>query len=115
MVQSGLKKTIAGSLMVLFLCFYAATTLFYHAHRVDGIDIHHSHPYAGSPEEHDHSQHDLILIDLITASGYILLIAVPGIVLHTVDLSSGKYFLNKLNTSGCCPYSFHLRAPPEFS
>jgi hypothetical protein len=110
-----LRRITAILLLGLFLGFYGATTLFYHSHWVDGMTIHHSHPYTGMPEDHSHTRNDLILIDLISGAGYVILIAL---------FISGLYYILKIKrdfrlvwnaNSGILHYSFHLRAPPHFA
>lgn len=43
------RKIIGLSLVALFAGYYGGTTLFYHAHEIDGVKIVHSHPYTGAP------------------------------------------------------------------
>lgn len=49
------RKIIGLSLVALFAGYYGGTTLFYHAHEIDGVKIVHSHPYTGDAQHHAHS------------------------------------------------------------
>lgn len=60
------RKIIGLSLVALFAGYYGGTTLFYHAHEIDGVKIVHSHPYTGDAQHHAHSAASCRTIQLLS-------------------------------------------------
>ena len=48
------RKIIGLSLVALFAGYCGGTTLFYHAHEIDGVKIVHSHPSTGDAQHPAH-------------------------------------------------------------
>lgn len=61
-------RGLAAMLLTIFLAYLATSTLFPHAHLLNGEVLTHSHPYEGTPDNpgHSHSQAELQLIDSLT-------------------------------------------------
>lgn len=51
-------QIVSSLIMVLFVFYFASTSLFYHSHEVDGKIISHSHPYSQNESKpfHQHSK-----------------------------------------------------------
>jgi len=122
------RQLIAGFLLLLFVAFYANSTLFTHIHIIDGVKVAHSHfhnkchsnscdHYYGSdsnkpPLSGGHSHEELILIAQKTAFETL------GISLHaltspfaTTICDDTKFFLSEHPEVGFYT-SFFLRGPP---
>jgi len=56
------RHLIAGSLLALFVAYYANITLFYHCHVINGVTIVHSHFPMGEKGTTPHSTNELALI-----------------------------------------------------
>ena len=60
------KRTyFAAILLILFSCYYSGISLFSHTHMVHGSSIVHSH--FGGGEEHDHSDSQYAVIDILSS------------------------------------------------
>ena len=59
-----LKTYTSIVLLLLFSCYYCGISLFQHTHIVNGSSVVHSH--MGGSSEHDHSQEQIAVIDILS-------------------------------------------------
>lgn len=111
------RRHIAIVLSILYVCFWASTHLFYHAHYLPNGVITHSHPYFPSDNnqpEHSHTAAQFQFLDILETALFVgsELLFIFGIVaclcivllLVTESRSTSSYYVFS-----------SLRAPPSAS
>lgn len=102
-------KIVRHILVILFLSYYAGSTLFFHTHIFNGDTVSHSHPYWPSGS-HSHSEAQY---EAITNLGNIVFTIVEAATLVVV-----AHIITLLYTPRLCSTvrnvvdSFYLRGPP---
>ena len=108
---------IAIVLSILYVCFWASTHLFYHAHYLPNVVVTHSHPYfpsdTGEPD-HSHTAAQFQFLDILATALFVgsEFLSVFGVVaclcvvllLMTESRSTSSYYALS-----------SLRAPPSAS
>jgi len=108
---------ISRAFLGLIVLMLANNIFFYHEHDLDtGETIRHAHPFLSQEDERerDHSENELILLDLITHAQFFLpdRINFAEKLLVSFSVSSVIYFDD--NPSLACNHVISLRGPPIF-
>ena len=116
-VKYWMGKSVGFILLILFLGYYGAITLFPHSHVVNGVTLVHSHPYKlvkGSGSSNlQHTGNDFMLIQLL--SGFITTAFVALFVTLVLRFLLFKIVVKSANVGYAEPGGYHnysLRAPP---
>lgn len=108
------RRHIAIVLSILYVCFWASTHLFYHAHYLPNGVITHSHPYfpsdTGEPD-HSHTAAQFQFLDLLETSLFVgsELLSVFGVVTY---LCAVLLLVTYYKPTSSCHTLSSLRAPP---
>ena len=108
------RQIVALLLLALFSWYWSATTLFPHAHQIDGRTYVHSHPYSGGTSGNPAHSHTPQQMQLISHLSLLVIALVPfaALALHLL----GRPFLFKPRTTAARQSRplrhFALRAPP---
>lgn len=108
---------VSQAFLGLILLMLANNIFFYHEHDLEsGETIRHAHPFLSAEEEQqrDHSENELILLDLITHAQYFL----PDRVDFAEKISVAYAIYNAFYQADCpslaCKQLVSLRGPPIF-
>ncbi len=110
--NNSIKTFIARALLVLFIFYYASSTLFIHSHIIDGEVITHSHPYSST--SHTHTGASIELISLLNNLAFTLCVIS---ILSFIETSTRFFFkqIRKQKYSDNKPLCLLLRGPPALS
>lgn len=67
-MQSKLRNIFASMHLLIIVLWLGANSLFIHHHTINGVEITHSHPYAGDATGHYHSTDALVHISRMANS-----------------------------------------------
>ena len=67
-MQSKLRNIFASMHLLIIVLWLGANSLFIHHHTINGVEIFHSHPYAGDATNHYHSTDALVHISRMAGS-----------------------------------------------
>ncbi|MBR2429737.1 MAG: hypothetical protein IKB15_07185 [Alistipes sp.] len=110
-MQKRLQYIIAALHLAVIIFWLGGTTLFIHSHIIDGVDIVHSHPYAGSADDHSHTADNVLQIsrmanvDMLIGEGSF----VEGVII-AMHVTEGVDTAEKVTSYDAS--SVALRAPP---
>lgn len=109
--------TVSLAFLGLIVLMLANNIFFYHEHDLDtGETIRHAHPFLSEEEEQqrDHSENELILLDLITHAQFFLPDRVDFTEKFCVSYSISSVVYLVDSPSLACDQVLSLRGPPFF-
>lgn len=109
--------TVSQAFLGLIVLMLANNIFFYHEHDLDtGETVRHAHPFLSVEEEQqrDHSENELILLDLITYAQYFLPDRVNFLEIFCISFSISDCVYLTDCPSLSCEEVLSLRGPPFF-
>jgi hypothetical protein len=109
--------TVSQAFLGLIILMLANNIFFYHEHDLDtGETVRHAHPFLSEEDEQqrDHSENELILLDLVTHAQYFLPDRVNFIEKICISFSISSVVYLADSPSLACDQVLSLRGPPLF-